>query len=436
MRALGIGREVGARAHMAIRLALACLVSVSVAGAAEAQTMWKNGRWFDGTKFIARTMYSTDLGQLSSRRPARITDTVDLRGGYVVPAYGDAHHHGIDGEAGLESKIAAFLRDGIFYVKNPNVIPDLLTPTVRAKLNRPDSIDVAFANGGLTGAGGHPGPLHDDLADRGVFPGLKRADMPGRGYFYVDDEQGLNKLWPTIMAGRPDFIKVYLNGGIRVARPNEDPGTKVGLSAQTLKAVVDRAHAAGLRVTAHIETGSDFAVAVRSGVDELGHMPHFGPRGAVNPAYLISSEDAAEAARRGVTVTPTASVLPRMHGEGWSEAQRAAVVATQKRNLDVLRAGGVKLAIGSDGISGEAPFATAKGEVEYLRESKLADPLELLRMWAVNTPQTIFPKRKVGALRDGYEANFLVLEADPLSDPANLYRIRTRVKAGKLLPSL
>ena len=79
------------------------------------------------------------------------------------------------------------------------------------------------------------------------------------------------------------------------------------------------------------------------------------------------------------------------------------------------------------------PFATARGEAEYLYKNGLADPLELLRMWAVNTPQTIFPKRKIGALRDGYEANFLVLEGDPLLDPANLHRIRTRVKAGKVL---
>ena len=412
-----------------------CLLLAMMAGAAEAQTAWRNGRWFDGTRFVARTMYTTETGTLSSRRPAKISRSVNLGGRFVVPAYGDAHHHGIDGIKDLDPKIASFLRDGVFYVKNPNVVPDLLTPAVRAKINRADSIDVAFANGGLTATGAHPGPLHDDLADRGIFPGLTRKDMPGRGYFYVDTQQALATLWPTILAGRPDFIKVYLNGGIRIARPNEDPGSRAGLRPDVLQAVVERAHTAGLRVTAHIETGDDFGVAVRSGVDELAHMPHFGPKGASNPAYLISASDAAEAARRGVTVIPTASVLPRMHASGWNDAQRAAVVATQKKNLDTLSANGVGLAIGTDGISGEAPFPTARGEVEYLWNNRLATPLDLLRMWAVNTPQTIFPKRKVGALRDGYEANFLVLGGNPLTDPANLHRIVTRVKAGRVLPS-
>jgi hypothetical protein len=59
-------------------------------------------------------------------------------------------------------------------VKNPNVIPNLLDDSVRGRLNRPDSIDVAFSNGGLTGSGGHPGPLHNTLAERGLFPGARR----------------------------------------------------------------------------------------------------------------------------------------------------------------------------------------------------------------------------------------------------------------------
>ena len=59
---------------------------------------------------------------------------VDLAERHVVPAFGDAHHHGIDSAQGLDDKILVFLEAGIFYVKNPNVIPDLLTPEVRRKL--------------------------------------------------------------------------------------------------------------------------------------------------------------------------------------------------------------------------------------------------------------------------------------------------------------
>ena len=36
----------------------------------------------------------------------------------------------------------------------------------------------------------------------------------------------------------------------------------------------------------------------------------------------------------------------------------------------------------------------------------------------------------------GYEANFLVLGADPLEDPENLHRISMRVKDGRVLPPM
>jgi hypothetical protein len=135
---------------------LLALVGFALSAEARAETIeWRNGRWFDGQGFVARTFYSVD-GVLTETKPPGIASSVDLSGKFVVPPFGDAHHHGIDSAEGLDAKIARFVEHGIFYVKNPNVIPDLLTPEVRQRLNRPDSIDVVFSNGGLTASGGHP----------------------------------------------------------------------------------------------------------------------------------------------------------------------------------------------------------------------------------------------------------------------------------------
>jgi imidazolonepropionase-like amidohydrolase len=110
--------------------------------------------------------------------------------------------------------------------------------------------------------------------------------------------------------------------------------------------------------------------------------------------------------------------------------------ANQVANLRTLLEAGVKIAIGSDGISGERRFVTARDEVNFLAGHGMLDNLALLRAWAVDTPRTIFPDRKLGELRPGFEANFLVLGADPLDDPANLHRISLRVKAGRVLPAM
>jgi hypothetical protein len=227
---------------------------------------WDNGRWFDGRGFTRQTVYTVD-GTLTRVAPAHVDEAVDLGQRYVVPPFGDAHHHGIDSPDGLERKIQAFLRAGIFYVKNPNVIPDLLTPEVRAAINKPSSIDVVFSNGGLTRTGGHPSALHAKLAAKGVFKGLRPEDMENRAYFFIDGEADLDAKWPRIRAGKPDFIKTFLGGDAQL------PPEFRGLDPAVLPAIVAHAHRDGLRVTSHISSVADFRVAVEAGVDEINHLP-------------------------------------------------------------------------------------------------------------------------------------------------------------------
>lgn len=398
--------------------------------------------WFDGASFVLGTRWSVD-GMFVGKRPARIDRVEDLDHRHVVPAYGDAHHHGIDSSDGLADKITVFLEAGIFYVKNPNVIPELLTPEVRARLNRPDSVDVVFSNGGLTSTGGHPVPLHAYLASVGVFPGLKPEDMENRAYFIIDSEAQLEAKWPWILAGKPDFIKTFLLFTDPLACapcPGGDPGAREnshrGLDPKVLKAVVLRAQASGLRVTTHIDTAADFRHAVAAGVDEINHLPQPDQRYSADlSAYVIDAATARLAAQKGVTVVTTASTTERLSPglpAEWIPAMRANQVA----NLRTLRAAGVKLAIGSDSISGERRFVTALDEVKFLAAKGMLDPLALLRAWAVDTPKTIFAARKVGELREGFEANFLVLGGNPLEDPDNLHRIAMRVKQGHVLPAM
>ena len=421
--------------------ALLALLMAAVAHPVQAESVeWRNGLWFDGTGFVAGNRYSVD-GVFVDRPPPTIDRTVELSARHIVPAYGDAHHHGIDSADGIDDKVIVFLEAGIFYVKNPDSIPDLLTPDVRAKLNRPESVDAVFANGGLTCHGGHPAPFHDYLASLGVFGKLGPSQMENRAYFLIDDEAELDRKWPAILAGKPDFIKTFLlfseeyEGREPLLRETDGKPNK-GLNPKVLGAIVKRAHAAGLRVSTHIDTARDFENAVNAGVDEINHTPQ--PDQRFSPdlsAYTLTPEIARRAAARGITVVTTASTTERLSPSlkpEWIGPMRE----KQIENFRTLEAAGVKLAIGSDGISGERRFVTGRDEVIFLIRHRMLTPLELLRAWAVDTPKTIFPKRKVGELAPGFEANFLALSGDPLDDPANLNRIGLRVKQGQVLPPM
>ena len=103
------------------------------------------GSWFDGNRFVAKPMYSV-AGVFTDRAPAVIDSSLNLAGGFVVPAFGDAHTHNLDGPFNRDSTRARYLREGTFYVQ---VLTNVASRTagVRARFNRPCDLDVAYANG-------------------------------------------------------------------------------------------------------------------------------------------------------------------------------------------------------------------------------------------------------------------------------------------------
>ena len=60
--------------------------------------------------------------------------------------------------------------------------------------------------------------------------------------------------------------------------------------------------------------------------------------------------------------------------------------------------------------------------------------LQLLKTWCEATPEMIFPHRKIGHFKEGYEASFLVLTGNPLEDFTQVKSIRLRFKQGDPIP--
>jgi hypothetical protein len=391
-----------------------------------------NGRWFDGTTFVRGAKYSVN-GYFIAARPSHVDTTIDLGGGYVVPPLADAHNHNVEffGEARAQTLLARYIHDGVFYDQNPNNLP-----RVRAGLagmvNVPDGVDVRWSNGGLTGTGGHPTGLFRRNLAAGIFT---PEDGDGGLLWYIDSLPDLVQKWPKILAQHPDFIKTFLLYSEEYARRQNDTAyfNWRGLDPKLLPAIVQRAHAAGLRVMAHVETAEDFHVAVSAGVDEIGHMPGFrgNEKGRLpDPGrYVIRDSDAAVAGRRGVPVVTTLQLGAGSYApDGPDSLERRRFDALHRRNLRTLRRFHVPVAIGSDNYR-----TTSVPEALYLAQLGVFDNAELLRLWSVVTPQVIFPGRRIGRLQPGYETSFLLLDGDPTADFTNTQRIRLRVKQGRII---
>lgn len=394
-----------------------------------------NGRWFDGQKFIAKKFYTVGA-RLTSKKPSRIDSVIDLTGKYVVPPFGEAHNHNVEWNNAetFARTTRMYLEAGVFYVKNPNNLPRARAP-LHGKINIPTSIDVVFANGGLTAFGGHPlGVVRRNL-ERG---GMTTEDAEGAFYFTIDNLADLDRKWETIKAGRPDFIKTYLQYSEEYAKRKDDESYVDwrGLDPALLPAIVRRAHRAGLRVSTHVETATDFHHALVAGVDEINHTPGFRPEKGDwtkyrdSSRYKISERDARLAARkRVVVVTTLVSAIDRALGKTEGEIQVSdALRNLLVYNLQVLKKHGVRIAIGSDSYR-----QTSLVEALNLHRLKVFDNLTLLKMWCETTAATIFPKRKIGHLKEGYEASFLVLGGNPIQDFRYVQRIEMRVKQGEIL---
>ncbi|MDQ2922597.1 MAG: serine hydrolase [Acidobacteriota bacterium] len=418
-------------------LTLVALFAGPVAAQRSATYEFINGRWFDGQGFRSKRYYSVN-GVLTSKKPVRVDSVIDLSGKYVIPPFGEAHNHNLDWSSDEQfARIKRmYLDDGVFYIKNPNNLPRATAP-LRGKINIPTSLDGAFANGGLTASGGHPIEV--------VIPrrGLKPTDGEGGFYFVIDNVADLDSKWATIKAGHPDFIKTYLIYSEEYEKRKNDEkyfGRK-GLNPAILPEIVRRAHRDGLRVSTHVETATDFHNALVAGVDEINHLPGFHlPRPENNDvtdrlqelsSYRISDADARLAAQKKVVVVTTlGETIDQIFNttSGLKDPTGARELLTH--NLQILKQHGVRIAIGSDNFR-----QTSQPEALNLNRLGAFDNLTLLKAWCETTAATIFPKRKIGFLREGYEASFLVLSGDPLKNFANVQKIELRVKQGEILSS-
>jgi hypothetical protein len=405
--------------------------------APQGNLQFTGGHWFDGQTFRdhtsdGQTVYST-AGFFTSKKPSSIDAVVDLKNWFVVPPFGEAHNHNADfsDEEQWARIKGMYLRDGIFYVKNPSNLPRAAAP-LAGRINIPTSIDIVFSHGGLTVTDGHPLDLVRRNIERG---GMLPGDADGGFCWIIDNLSDLDRKWPGILQGKPDFIKTFLIYSEEYEKRKNDKGfySWKGLNPTLLPEIVRRAHRAGLRVSTHVETATDFHNAVVAGADEINHLPGFRPenndiaKGYDNLIrYRISEADAKLAGQRKIfVVTTSGTTVDFSFKEGVDIKKAEAVREMLTHNLQILKRHGVRIAIGSDSFR-----RTAQYEPLNLKRLGAFDNLTLLKMWCETTAATIFPKRKLGHLKSGYEASFLALAGNPLQDFANIQRIETRVKQG------
>lgn len=398
-----------------------------------------NGNWFDGKTFKRKVFYSVN-GIFAQKRLKQIDETIDLKNGFVVPPFADSHCHHFDSAYNIKQQIGIYLKDGVFYAK---VQTDVRSGALQVadKVNRPTSVDVSYSHGALTSTAGHGVEVYEGLPlfykTGGFTPEEERRVRAAHlrendAYYIIDAAADLENKWAKILAGKPDFIKIYLLESETYAEKKKNIDKirvgSIGLDPQLVPLIVERAHHAGLRVSAHVDTVTDYRIALAAGVDEMAHLVGYYIQPEDDPRkYELTAADVKETARRRVSISVNNVAGNEFNAQSpyYNPKVKAVTDRVRIENLRLVKKYRVKINFGSDRYG-----STPVEDVFYLQRLGVFTNLEMLKIWCENTPASIFPDRKIGFLKEGYEASFLVLGGNPLTDFAAVKNIRLRFKQG------
>ena len=187
-----------------------------------------------------------------------------------------------------------------------------------------------------------------------------------------------------------------------------------------------------IRLIAHVETVSDFEIALKYNIKYFAHMPGYG--GGIGDKELeelvIPDSLLQKAGTNEVVITPTVS-FAKYYAYRWDGSKMSLDSLLLKKKYEFLRKqlirfkeANITIALGAD-----QGLTTLGEEINDIKQINAFSSLELLNI-LTSTPKTIFPDRKIGELKNGYEATFLVLNDNPLENMNNINDIVLRVKNG------
>jgi len=217
-----------------------------------------------------------------------------------------------------------------------------------------------------------------------------------------------------------DFIKVMTTGARSVELEDPDPAQ---LTRAEIATLVEESHRMGYRVAAHAEGLAGTEIAIEEGIDTIEHG-----------MYLNHRPDLLERmAERGQVLVPTLSCFYGVAGIDADGGQAPPtwsplLVELAQHNLEqadrtlrAARAAGVPIALGFDWM----PFYDSALELERLVHHGLPAAEALVAATATGA-RALGLADHVGTVEPGKLADLLVVDGDPLADPAVLRR-RERV---------
>lgn len=327
------------------------------------------------------------------------------------------------------------------------VMPGLIN--AHGHVNGPADLDTYAAHGVTTvySLGGEPASVFTARAQQNT-PTLARARVFVAGPVLTPGTvEEARTMVAAVAAQKVDIVKI---------RVDDNLGTAAKMPREVYRAVIQEAHARGLRVAVHfyyladakdlLDAGADFmAHSVRDQSVDTAFPRDLRTRNVCysptlmrevstfvyesTPAFFTDSLFLAHANPQWVAMMrePARQASTRTSA---SAATYKAQLPVASRNLKALSDVGVVIAMGTDtGPTGRFQGYFELMELEMMVEAGLT-PQEALRAATIDAAKCMRIDRDLGTLEAGKWADFVVLDASPLERISNVRRIRSVWIAG------
>jgi imidazolonepropionase-like amidohydrolase len=381
--------------------------------------------------FVVENGRFTGVGRQGELQAPPGAARVDLAGKTVIPALIDAHSH-IGYMKDLTSGPQNYTRENIL----DHMRRVAYFGVAASQAMGSDFGELPFQLRDELAAGGHPDAARFLTAGRGLAPLDEiSADNMRHAAYVVTTVEGARANVRELARAKVAFVKTWVDSRGGAITP---------LAPELYRAIIDEAHAHGLRVVVHATGLAEAKSLLRAGIDVFGHMigdvdeelialfrqrPNTAILLALNAPRRVVSAPWLNPPHPLIVETVSPRQIARLQGRLASQTPDAiergrGAWDRLARGVKLLRAAGVKIGVGTDGggqTGDQFVGWTMHTEMENMVAAGMT-PAQVL-VAATRTSAEILGLSDLGTVAAGKSADFVVLDANPLDDITQTRRI-------------